>query len=338
MQGECQFAANGVSTGGEIDVSDARRTTLEKGITDWQLLLQIDSDDSMETMWGDAGRVYFWIREQDLKNQDFGKVWLSSMLLKGDWNRKAKVMTLWELSDKLKLGKSSAFVKKNLRTLRLTDAEFEADFFCDHRFSEKDGDVWIGVVVERELGAVLALEDVRFRPPTVNDLAAILAHAMLRPLTERGRQRPSIVHLRHRPQWQELLPHLQQLGMRVGLAEELPIFDLVAAEWMYKTRLAARFHEALIEWKVNRKTATEVPMLDELRMTLRKPFPDRRRSVQFRSSDLMHWSHEMCVRAYPSRSVPVPPYTPETIVPVRLNADELEAILTTTVIATSDEL
>ena len=247
-------------------------------------------------------------------------------------------MTLWELSDKLKLGKSSAFVKKNLRTLRLTDAEFEADFFFDHRFSEKDGDVWIGVVVERELGAVLALEDVRFRPPTVNDLAAILAHAMLRPLTERGRQRPSIVHLRHRPQWQELLPHLQQLGMRVGLAEELPIFDLVAAEWMYKTRLAARFHEALIEWMVNRKTATEVPMLDEFRMTLRKPFPDRRRSVQFRSSDLMHWSHEMCVRAYPSRSVPVPPYTPETIVPVRLNADELEAILTTTVIATSDEL
>ena len=51
-------------------------TDLEKGITDWQLLLQIDSDDSLGTMWGDAGRIYFWIREQDLKNRDFAKVLL----------------------------------------------------------------------------------------------------------------------------------------------------------------------------------------------------------------------------------------------------------------------
>ncbi|MHB8974924.1 MAG: hypothetical protein ACYC4N_31230 [Pirellulaceae bacterium] len=195
-------------------------------------------------------------------------------------------MTLWESSDKLKLGKSSGFVKKRLRTLRPTDAEFEADFFFDRKFSEKDGDVWIGMVVERELGAVLALEDVRFRPPTVNDLAAVLAHAMLRPLTQAGRQLPSIVHLRHRPQWQELLLHLQQLGVQVGLAEELPIFDLAAAEWMFKTRMMTGFGEAFIEWMVNRETATELPMLDELRKTFRKPFPERRPGVRFRSSDL----------------------------------------------------
>ena len=37
---------------------------------------------------------------------------------------------MWEWNDKLKLGKSSsAFVKKDLRLLPLTDAEFEADFF-----------------------------------------------------------------------------------------------------------------------------------------------------------------------------------------------------------------
>ena len=77
MQQECQFVSNGVYTGGGISLSEARRTTLEKGIPDWQLLLQIDSDDSLQTMWGDAGRIYFSLREQDLKNQDFGKVWLS---------------------------------------------------------------------------------------------------------------------------------------------------------------------------------------------------------------------------------------------------------------------
>jgi hypothetical protein len=247
-------------------------------------------------------------------------------------------MTLWEWSDKLKLGKSSGFVKKNLRPLPLTDTEFEADFFFDNRLSEKDWEVWIGIVVEREYGDVLALADVQFRPPTVNDLAALLANAMLRPLTEGNRQRPSIVHLHHRPQWQEMLPHLRQLGIRVGLAEELPIFDLAAAGWMYKTRRTTRLDEVLIEWMVNRKTATEVPMLDELRMTLRKPFPERRRSVHFRSMDLMNWSHEMCAGAYPSSKVPVPHYAPETIVPIRLKADALEAILTKTVIATSEEL
>lgn len=42
--------------------------------------------------------------------------------------------------------------------------------------------------------------------------------------------------------------------------------------------------------------------------------------------------------AYPSPKAPVAPYAPETIVPIRLKADELEAILTKTVIATSEEL
>jgi uncharacterized protein YwqG len=76
MQAECQFASNGVNTGGSNGENEARLADLRKGITDWQLLLQIDSDDTLGTMWGDAGRIYFWIREQDLKNRDFAKVWL----------------------------------------------------------------------------------------------------------------------------------------------------------------------------------------------------------------------------------------------------------------------
>ena len=104
-------------------------------------------------------------------------------------------------------------------------------------------------------------------------------------MTEGDRQRLSIVDLRHRPRWQELLPHLQQLGIRVGLAEELPIFDLTAAEWMYKRRGTTTFEEALSKWMLNRRAVTEVPMSDEFRMTLRKPFPERRRDVYFRSMD-----------------------------------------------------
>ncbi len=51
-----------------------------------------------------------------------------------------------EWSDKLKLGKSSsAFVKKNLRPLPLTEVEFEADFFLSLESASKGQEVWMGV-------------------------------------------------------------------------------------------------------------------------------------------------------------------------------------------------
>jgi uncharacterized protein YwqG len=41
---------------------------------DWQLLLQLDSDDAPDTEWGDTGRIYYGIRQQDLARQDFSQV------------------------------------------------------------------------------------------------------------------------------------------------------------------------------------------------------------------------------------------------------------------------
>lgn len=40
----------------------------------WQLLLQLDSDDTTGMRWGDTGRIYFWIRDQDLRQRDFERV------------------------------------------------------------------------------------------------------------------------------------------------------------------------------------------------------------------------------------------------------------------------
>jgi len=68
-------------------------------------------------------------------------------------------MSTWEWSDKLKLGKASAFVKRDIRSLPLTEAEFEADFFLDSEHSTKRQEVWMGMVVEREFGGLLAMED-----------------------------------------------------------------------------------------------------------------------------------------------------------------------------------
>lgn len=120
---------------------------------------------------------------------------------------------MWEWSDKLKLGKSSPFVKRELRKLPLGDAEFEADFFLDPASSTKRQEHWKGMVVEREFNGLLAMEDVRFPPPTVNCLASLLFHAMTRPPNYEDRQRLRGIYPRDRPQWEELLPHLRQLSL-----------------------------------------------------------------------------------------------------------------------------
>jgi hypothetical protein len=228
---------------------------------------------------------------------------------------------MWEWSDKLKLGtSSSAFVKRGIRSLPLTEIEFEADFFLDPGFSSKRQERWVGIVIEREFGGVLAMEEVRLPPPTVNVLANLLAEAMLRPLNAGDRQRPNTIYLRNRPQWLELLPHLRQLGIEVVLSEDLPRFD-----------------EAVIEWMQHKRKKT-LPSADQIKVALRKPFPERRPSGFIDAMALMEWTDAMFKGAYPSRKVPVPTYDPMTTVPIHLAADELEAILTKTEIAKTKKL
>lgn len=42
----------------------------------WHLLLQIDTDDAAQMMWGDAGLLYFWIRDEDAARRNFDAVWM----------------------------------------------------------------------------------------------------------------------------------------------------------------------------------------------------------------------------------------------------------------------
>lgn len=50
--------------------------TGDAGAADWRLLLQLDSEKDAGMMWGDQGRLYFMIREQDLKSLSFEKTWM----------------------------------------------------------------------------------------------------------------------------------------------------------------------------------------------------------------------------------------------------------------------
>ena len=49
---------------------------LEKNIDNWNLLLQIDSNDEIDMMWVDSGRIYLWITDENLKNRKFENSWL----------------------------------------------------------------------------------------------------------------------------------------------------------------------------------------------------------------------------------------------------------------------
>jgi uncharacterized protein YwqG len=76
MQLECQLVSHGIYCGDSDGYNDPRSAALEKGADDWQLLLQIDSDDNAGMMWGDTGMLYFWIQKQALERQEFHKVWV----------------------------------------------------------------------------------------------------------------------------------------------------------------------------------------------------------------------------------------------------------------------
>ena len=41
----------------------------------YRLLLQLDSDPALGTMWGDSGRVYFWARDRDIASCAFADAW-----------------------------------------------------------------------------------------------------------------------------------------------------------------------------------------------------------------------------------------------------------------------
>lgn len=77
MEMECQLASNGFDCGGKTNYPERELEPFKAGAEDWKLLLQVDSDDDTDMMWGDTGMLYFWIRKQDLQARDFSKVWLN---------------------------------------------------------------------------------------------------------------------------------------------------------------------------------------------------------------------------------------------------------------------
>jgi hypothetical protein len=130
-------------------------------------------------------------------------------------------VTVVRKPDRLQLGKgASFFVKTQLRRLRQEDDTWEADFRALPKPMMQNETRYLGLVVSKRGGYLLSEMEVEGRP-SADHLAALLAQAMRRPLTGKA-HRPRRLFVRGHPQWKELFPHLEELGIGVLVRQELP--------------------------------------------------------------------------------------------------------------------
>ena len=76
MRAQCALASQRTSSLDSQELSPEQATTLaQQAAGEWELLLQLDSHEAEAgMMWGDMGRLYFWINRADLARRDFSRV------------------------------------------------------------------------------------------------------------------------------------------------------------------------------------------------------------------------------------------------------------------------
>ncbi len=80
MTVECELVSKGYYLGGDKNPppKEAHEKAQLTSLDNWQLLFQLDTvtQNNFELMFGDCGRIYFFIRKGDLKARRFDDVWL----------------------------------------------------------------------------------------------------------------------------------------------------------------------------------------------------------------------------------------------------------------------
>ena len=76
MELECEYVTNKINCGTPEGYAIAKSRGLDKNATRWNLLMQVDSNEDIGMMWGDMGRLYLWITDEDLAARNFEKTWL----------------------------------------------------------------------------------------------------------------------------------------------------------------------------------------------------------------------------------------------------------------------
>src|ERR1700680_1126500 len=138
---------------------------------------------------------------------------------------------------RLKLGKRASFVKTHLKQLPQENETWEVDFRALPKPLEQTDTHYLGLAVALPKGDPLVYLPVEYTP-TVNDLADLLADAMRRLLTGSA-LRPQRIHFRGNPRWEELFPHLEELGIEVAVQDELPMQEIVHEDFLRQMRKAS---------------------------------------------------------------------------------------------------
>lgn len=138
---------------------------------------------------------------------------------------------------RLKLGKRASFVKTHLKRLPQEEETWEVDFRALPKPAEQADTHYLGLAVALPRGDPLLYLPVEYTP-TINDLADLLADAMRRPLTGSAR-RPEHIHFRANPRWEELFPHLNELGIEVTVQDDLPELEEVSLDFLREMRKAS---------------------------------------------------------------------------------------------------
>jgi len=76
MEEECALVTAGINCGGAEGFNSPEAKQIMDAPNEWVQLFQIDSDDRVGMMWGDAGMLYLWIKKTDLENLNFENTWL----------------------------------------------------------------------------------------------------------------------------------------------------------------------------------------------------------------------------------------------------------------------
>ena len=66
MELECEYVTNGIYCGDPSGYQQAKKLGLHKNAARWSLLMQVESNEELGMMWGDLGRLYLWITDEDL--------------------------------------------------------------------------------------------------------------------------------------------------------------------------------------------------------------------------------------------------------------------------------
>jgi len=76
MELECELVSHNLYCGNSSGYDEGHARGLDKNAGRWSLLLQVESNEDLGMMWGDLGRLYVWITDEDLRTKNFAASWV----------------------------------------------------------------------------------------------------------------------------------------------------------------------------------------------------------------------------------------------------------------------